>query len=58
MDSPKCSNIDIDLYVRMPANPPIVNPRVETSLKLCEEEYANLEPVSSVIHNWHPHQDE
>ena len=57
MDSPKCSNVDIDWYVRMITNPPPVNTLVETALKLCEEEDAFLEAISPAIDHQFQHSD-
>ena len=37
MDIPKCNTADIDWYVRMPTDPPLVYPTDEMQPELCEE---------------------
>ena len=49
MDFPRCSNADIDWYVRMLADPPKVNHKVEMLPQPCEEEDATLESALPMI---------
>ena len=44
-------NVDTEWYVRMSTNPPLVEPKVEMLLELCEEEGATLEATLPVIDN-------
>ena len=55
MDSPRCNEADTKWYIRMPSNPPLVNPRDETLLQLCEEENAILELTFLTKDKWLPH---
>ena len=49
-----CKNADIDWYVRMPSDPPLVDPKVERLLQLYKEEDITAKPTFSVIDNWIP----
>ena len=51
----RCNNADIDWYERMPTDPPLVNPKVEMPLVLCEEEDVILESTSQTINSQLPH---
>ena len=39
-DFPWCSSSNLGWYMRLPADPPQVDPKVKMPLELCEEEYA------------------
>ena len=52
---PRCNNADIEWYVRIPANSPLVGPKIETFPEPYEEEDATLEPTFPVIDNQFPH---
>ena len=51
MDPTKCSNADIDWYMKMPTISPPAGPKVEMSLKLWKEEYAILKPLYPMTDN-------
>ena len=53
MDIQKHNNADIDWYVRMPTDPPLVDTKVETLTRLCQEEGATLEPTFPVVVSFH-----
>ena len=57
MDSSECNDADIDWYMRMPTNPPLVDSWVEMPLKLCEEEDVILDPIPSETDNQLLHWD-
>ena len=44
---PMCNKDDIDLYMKMPINSPLVEPKVEMPLWICSEEDAILHPTST-----------
>ena len=48
VDLPRCNNADSDWYVRMPADPPPVDPKVETLPQVYQEKAATLEPALPV----------
>ena len=57
-DSSKCNTTDIDWYMRMPKNPPPVDPKVEMPLWLheqCEDKDATLKEIFSAKDNQFPH---
>ena len=49
------TNAEIDWSMRMPTDPPLVDPKAEKLPELCEEEVATLEPTFPVIDNQLPH---
>ena len=44
-DIPRCTRADIDWYVRMPKDPPLVDPKDEMQLELCKEAGSNLKAM-------------
>ena len=55
MDFPRCNTADIEWYVRMSNNAPLVAPKVEMLLGPVEEKGAILEATTPVTDNWLPH---
>ena len=51
VDSPRCNNIDLNCYVWLPTDPPLLDPKVEKVCELCQEEDAILEATFSLIDN-------
>ena len=49
---PKCNNADIDWYVRMPTDPSLVGPKIETMTAVYEEEGGTLDPAFPMIDSW------
>ena len=49
VDFPRCSIPDTDWYLRMPTDPPPLDPKVEMLPELCEEEYATQEFTFPII---------
>ena len=54
---PRFQRTDIDWYMRMPTDPPLVNPKVEMLLELCDEEDATLKLTFLFIVSQLPHWD-
>ena len=54
---PRCSNADVDWYVRMPTDPPLFDPKVEMLPELFEREGATLEPTFPMIDSQLVHWD-
>ena len=50
-----CKSADIDCYVRMPTDPPPVDPKDEIQLELYEEAVATWEPIFPKKDSWLPH---
>ena len=46
MNVPRCNIADIHWYVRMPTDPPPVDPKVEMLSEVCEEEGVTLDQPS------------
>ena len=55
VDFPTGNSADIDWYVRMPTDPPPVDPWDETLPVLCEEEGAIVEPTFPMIDSQIPY---
>ena len=53
MDFPRCDNVGIDCYMRMPTDPPLVDLKAEMLPEICEEEGATLEPYFPLIVSFH-----
>ena len=54
---PRCNNAGIGWYGRMPADPPLVDPKGEKPLGQCEEEDATEEATDPVADNQPPHSE-
>ena len=54
-DSPKCNNTEINQYLRMLINPPLVDTKLEMPCELCERGDIILEPTFLTIDNWLSH---
>ena len=52
MDYLECNNGDTDWYVRMPIDPPLVDPKARKLPGQCEERDATLELGFPMIENW------
>ena len=52
---PRCNNVGIEWYGRMPADPPLVNPKDEKLLGPSEQEGATPEATDPKTDNWPPH---
>ena len=55
VDFPRCHNADIDWYMRMPMDPPLVCLNIEVLPELCKGEGVILEPTFTMIHSQVPH---
>ena len=55
VDFPRCNTVEIEWYLRMPIDPPLVDPIVEMLLGQCEEEDATPEATIPMTDNWLPH---
>ena len=57
VDFPRCNNTEIESFMRMPTDLPMVAYKVEMLLGQCEEVDATLEATVSVTDNQFPHCD-
>ena len=55
VDFPRCNLADIEWYMRMQTDLPLVDPKVEMLFWQCEEEDATLEETMPMSDNWLPH---
>ena len=54
-DFPSGNSTDTDWYLRMPMDPPLVDPKDEMQPELCEEASATQEPTDLEIVGFHIH---
>ena len=52
---PRCTIAGIEWYRKMPADPPLVDPKGKKSLGPCEEEDATPEATNLMTDNWPPY---